>query len=538
MLTKELLAARRYRGKIYPRFVDPRSSQNLEIAERVLAAFREGLGATREELRERLEQLEDHKTFKLVRGLAQLLERRCLFEPRAPVEPRELRRWLFRRGVVLTPEERRARLEEAARAFGCSVEELERAFWADREENHVLRGFLPRFVPRDAAPTPTPTPGLSEEPEALLQQYNLSLAQTLLFDALELKFEVSERYQPIFRAVKRLGLMYEAVEEVPGRVRVRVDGPASLFKETTKYGTALAKLLPALLSAREFRLEALIKDGKRKLTFELDASKRSLFPELSDGEPEEERFDSAVEADFYRRIRAVMRDWRVLREPAILKAGPHVFIPDFGFERRDSRCYLEIVGFWTPEYLQKKLQKLREARPEEPLLLAVDRNLRCTEDELRATGHEFFLYEKRLPLEPIVRRLLTIAEQQAERDRERLRAEPLALDLQGDRIPLEGLAERHEVDIEALREHLERRLAAGDLPGYRLVSDALVSERALARLKAELDALAARTTEEGLGWEEVEPVLRRYGLGESALEAVGYGIERASLLEARVVRRA
>lgn len=539
MLTKDLLAVRRYRGKIYPRFVDPRSSQNLQLAERIIEVFQSAIGSTREQLHERLEELEDHKTFKLVRGLAQLLERRCLFQAQYAVEPLVLRRWLFRRGVVLSSEERRARLEEAAQAFGCSIEELERSFGADREERHVLRGFLPRFSPQ-ATPS-DPTPRLDTEPEGLLRQYNLSLAQTLLFDALELWFEVSEKYQRIFRRVKRLGLMYEAVEELPGRVRVRVDGPASLFKETTKYGTALAKLLPVLLSAREFHLEARIKDkdGARQLTFELDASRRDLFPIAPPPEPEEERFDSAVEADFYRRIRAVMRDWEVRREPTIFKAGPHVFIPDFGFERRGARCYLEIVGFWTPEYLHKKLAKLREARPEEPLLLAVDRNLRCTEEDLRETGHEFFLYEKRLPLEPIVQRLLEMDQRQMERDRERLRSKPLALRLiEGDRIPLEELAREHDVGVEALREFFARRMEEGKLEGYRLVGDALISEELLARLRGELDALAQGAGEEGgLEWVEVEPILRRYGLSEGALEAVGYRIERESLLEMRVVRQ-
>jgi len=38
-----------------------------------------------------------------------------------------------------------------------------------------------------------------------------------------------------------------------------------------------------------------------------------------------------------------------------------VFIPDFGFEKNGVKAYLEVVGFWTDEYLQKKLGKLRES---------------------------------------------------------------------------------------------------------------------------------------------------------------------------------
>lgn len=52
-----------------------------------------------------------------------------------------------------------------------------------------------------------------------------------------------------------------------------------------------------------------------------------------------------------------------------------------------QRHYLEIVGFWTPEYLQKKLAKLRAAQTK--MLIAVDKNLKCTEEEL-GEGKELF----------------------------------------------------------------------------------------------------------------------------------------------------
>jgi hypothetical protein len=493
--------------------------------------------------------------------------RRSLFEPVTKVEPKKLREHLFLRGYVTNHEERRRRLEEAAHKFGCTLEEIERSFWADREENEILRGFLAAEhlqSPADADVDVEITRELEITPEELLRSYNLSLAQTLLFDALELSFEVSGSgsgsgnyppaqqaasppFQQIFRKIKYLGLMYEAIEELPGQVRVKVDGPASLFKETTKYGSALAKLLPALLRSEKFHLRARIKDKSKVFEFELDHSRSDLFPTV-DEEHERKRFDSAVEADFYRRISGVMRDWQVLREPTILRAGPHIFIPDFGFERRGICYYLEIVGFWTPEYLERKLEKLKAT--EAKLLVAVDRKLNLTEEELGETGKEVFFYERRLPLEPVIRRLLELAEEQNLRELKELEAqigvegEKLASRLRDERIALGDLARSFGVGVDAMREFLlregesegggdggRRRIKIGD---YHLVGDLLVSEGLLSKLKAELDGLPEG--EGGLDPRGVQELLNRYDLGMDVLELVGYKLERESLLEARVVR--
>ncbi len=531
MLTKDLLVARRYKGQIYPRYVDPQSPENQRLAQQVLQTFQSHLGKSREQLTQSLEELEGHKNFKLVRGLAQLLERQCLFQS-VPIqlEPKQLRRWFFRRGYVTEAKEREALLAEAARVFNADLASLSSSFWADREEKQILQSFWSPYAPSAASEeassgihTPTAFPTVD-----LLRQYNLSLTQTLLFDALELWFQASGNYQEIFRRIKYLGLMYEAIEEFPGRVRVKVDGPASLFKETTKYGTALAKLIPALTRAETWQLRARIKEGTKHYTFELDHAKRSLFPQRDSGH---EQFDSAVEEDFYRRIRHLMPDWQVRREPIILKAGQHIFIPDFGFERRGLQYYLEIVGFWTPEYLKKKLAKLKAT--EANLLIAVDRNLNCTEEDFQQTGKEVFFYEKRLPLEPVIQKLLALGEGQKQQELAEL--QDVIPALEGDVIPFEELARKYRVGVEAIQEVLEQGIQRGQIQGYHLLQDKVVSGRLLSELKARLDALPQG--EDGTrDWAAVQDVLKSYGVGEQALELVGYKVAWKSLLEVHVIR--
>jgi len=50
-----------------------------------------------------------------------------------------------------------------------------------------------------------------------------------------------------------------------------------------------------------------------------------------------------------------------VREDDIFDLGPQVMIPDFAIEHPDGRrAILEIVGFWTPEYLESKISKIRQ----------------------------------------------------------------------------------------------------------------------------------------------------------------------------------
>jgi len=56
-------------------------------------------------------------------------------------------------------------------------------------------------------------------------------------------------------------------------------------------------------------------------------------------------------------------------------------IPDFAFVHPDGRrAMMEIVGFWTPDYLRKKLNKLRRARLPN-MVIAVSEKLNCSADD-------------------------------------------------------------------------------------------------------------------------------------------------------------
>jgi uncharacterized protein len=86
-------------------------------------------------------------------------------------------------------------------------------------------------------------------------------------------------------------------------------------------------------------------------------------------------FEQALAREFAARLGHERGGWSLTREDVPVVIGETVFLPDFTVRHRDGRSALvEIVGFWTPEYLEAKLRKLRERRLDN-LVLVVYRAL-------------------------------------------------------------------------------------------------------------------------------------------------------------------
>jgi predicted nuclease of restriction endonuclease-like RecB superfamily len=124
---------------------------------------------------------------------------------------------------------------------------------------------------------------------------------------------------------------------------------------------------------------------------------------LKSGFPAPEEFDSSIEARFAADWDAGPQNgWRLIREGEVLHRGQKTFMPDFAFQHESgARALLEIVGFWTPEYLRAKRETLRMFR-ESPILLAVaERN--CV--GLGDAAVDAIVYRSRLKVEEVVLRL-------------------------------------------------------------------------------------------------------------------------------------
>jgi predicted nuclease of restriction endonuclease-like RecB superfamily len=280
------------------------------------------------------------------------------------IAPRHVRATLFRAAANHGKD---AALAIAAGQLGLTPDAMQEALFADLADERVL-------MPLSAAIDVTQF-ALSCN-ELMIQQYmKLALQVTITVDG---------NVRAVVRHAKWSGLLCVvrgSTEE--NRAVLEVSGPYSLFRHTRLYGRALASLVPRLARCNAYRLEAdcMLRGGQElaRLT-------------LRSGDPisparELPHFDSRVEERFVRDFSRLAREWDVIREPQPIVTTVSLFFPDFQLRRRTTgECYwLEIVGYWTTEYLAKKLAQLEEARLER-LILCVDEARCCSGERFAALG--------------------------------------------------------------------------------------------------------------------------------------------------------
>ncbi|WP_115862844.1 DUF790 family protein [Halorussus litoreus] len=506
MLTKDLLRVSRAGGGYRPVFA---GREHRPLAARVLGTFQGHVGEARAELDAALTELEteaDH--FKLVRGFAKLLDREAVFETRASVDPERARRMAFEaaeEAAVVTERERDDALRRAGDRLGVDAEAVADSLYADLDERQVLAAFDSRW-----------------DPDQLLAQYNLSLAQTAMFDATEVRVRTTDP-KALVSAVKRLRLLYEirktggagAERDVSDR-EVVVTGPDALFRSTRRYGTRFARLLRTIAKADDWTLEATVDDYGTERTLSLSADDPVRVPGT---EPVTEvSFDSGVEADFAARFESLDLDWELTREPEPLETGARVMIPDFAFDYRpagdsataespaDFRVFFEIMGFWTPEYVEKKLSQLETVEDVE-LLVAVDESLGVGE-AIEARDHRAIPYSGTVRLKDVRDALRRYEDELVA---ESAAALPDELTPDADAVSLADLAEQYGVSEAAVEEKA--------FPDHERVGRTLVRPAVLEDLGDEIEA--------GMALSEAESVLAERAIDDASafLSELGYAVE-------------
>lgn len=145
-----MIRVRRRNGRIeVPALRPAQRDRMLQLAEQYVSLAQEHEGKTRGELNTACEQVPYHETdYKLVKGLRKLVFDRCDFEVRDDVDPRVLRRDLFRRAAAVRQAmadgdsfDRQGVLDETGRESKLTSDEVVDALYADLKENHRLASF-------------------------------------------------------------------------------------------------------------------------------------------------------------------------------------------------------------------------------------------------------------------------------------------------------------------------------------------------------------------------------------------------------------
>jgi len=398
MLTREHAIAAYEAGRILPdRLLRNTHRAYLDYAERMLAVYRQGIGRTRRELHRAVQAVfaeADDCPTRRIEAFCKLLDERAAYQQDRRHRAAALRCEVFRLAAPLHPlvrkadrlfehEEARAKAEIAAR-LGRTWQSIEEELFADVIEFHRLLKFEGY-----------------EDGTALLARYNVAQVQAALYNAVSMTVWASEDFKTILRYAKLARLMHTIVRSGAGRYCFQFDGPASVLRQTRRYGVGMARFLPALIACRGWRMHAVVRTRRRGWNVSLDLSSADG---LTSHLPPPAEFDSSVEEAFAAKWGSEKREgWSLVREGEILQHKQRVFVPDFVFRHDGRTVLMEIVGFWTPEYLQAKLETL-QAFQDHRILLAVARPA-AQDAALSALPGEVIPYKTALRLDEVLERL-------------------------------------------------------------------------------------------------------------------------------------
>jgi predicted nuclease of restriction endonuclease-like RecB superfamily len=265
--------------------------------------------------------------------------------------------------------------------------------------------------------------------DAVAALYNQWVFEAALFNASEVQFSIdceafltAQRIEStgaatgIGAVIKRLcylahklGVYYDLAYEAtqPGErttlLHLTLYGPQEMTGSPQQYGQRLARLCRLLLhSGNEsspagkvkrrsavalkgaiHQADATVHISQQAYHFQMDANLLALLPTPTQatGQVAEAAviYDSSIEQSFAEAFAALEHShatdgWQLEREPEpLLLEGPTqgIFIPDFALTRGKRHIYVEILGFWTPAYRERKLQKLHYLKGHTDLILAL-----------------------------------------------------------------------------------------------------------------------------------------------------------------------
>jgi uncharacterized protein len=399
LLTSDLLRVRRKASRILPRYL---RGEEAEQAKPITADFVRILLSSKDLCRDEIDGALDAvpvpATLRLVAdGLRKVLEGRCSWDVAPGVDPEAVRREVFlaaanaHRALDVRSEfDRSAVLALVAPRLDLSPEAIDAALYADLRENERLISFRPL------------------SPEAVLERYDLGLAQAILLRATSVVVRVAgaspHLYRRLFRAARFHGLIHVVEASADGGYTITLDGPFSLFDAVQKYGLRLAMFFPEVLAFPRFSVRAELAWGKTKTraTFEV-GPEDGLVAHVADP------LSTGADLDAFREaFTRLGSEWSVEAGDKIFALpGEVVCVPDLVFRSAETgeEVFLESFGFWSRKAVWQRIELIRKGFPSR-ILLAVSKQLRVSEDVLgEDEAGELYVYRATMSPRAVLDRL-------------------------------------------------------------------------------------------------------------------------------------
>ena len=81
--------------------------------------------------------------------------------------------------------------------------------------------------------------------------------------------------------------------------------------------------------------------------------------------------DSEAERVLFEKIRKNAMGWAIHEDPEIVFLEKSIYVPDFVAEQEGRKVLIELAGFYTADYLEKKAEKLKEVEKKHDLVVLV-----------------------------------------------------------------------------------------------------------------------------------------------------------------------
>ena len=384
MLTSDLAINFRRGDKIFPRLIKTNDAEYLRDAEILIEIFEEFQGKTRGELERELEEYIGTGTdFRILRGFIKLLTDRCEFETSAPADPQQIRQKVFleaRKSHPVFPDsENKAKiLQTVADELNTNSAAIFNNLYADLSAQQKLSSF--EII----------------APSELLDLYNLAQAQAIFYRCVEMKIRVAPsdaaNYRAIFGWIKHFGLIHSVQGNQTNGYEIILTGAASLFHRSQKYGIQMSVFLPALLLCENWKMRAEINDKRGTCFYELTSRQTDLVSNRYD----ELEYENPIHEKLKKSWEKSSTDWKLEENRSVIDLGKIAFIPDFVLISPDEeRIYLDVLGFWTPKSLNKRLEEFESANFKK-FIVAAWQELRGSREEAGFSSENVIFFKSKL----------------------------------------------------------------------------------------------------------------------------------------------